>query len=267
VLTIEWILSFLVLGSLVGFVAGLLGVGGGGIMVPILTLIFLYQGVHADSVMHLALGTSMASIIFTSLSSLRAHQSHSAVNWNIVKLMSLGVILGTFLGTFLASELSSLYLAIFFTLFMAYVAIKLLLNKKAETDNNHISNKNLFFSASGIGGISALVSIGGGSLTVPYLVSKGINVKKAIGTSAAIGLPISVTGTLGYLINGWDTNLGYEYTLGFIYLPAVFLISTTSFFTAPYGAKLAQHLPVSILKKVFACLLILLSFKMLLSII
>lgn len=266
-LTIEWILSFLLLGSLVGFVAGLLGVGGGGIMVPILTIIFLHQGVHSDSVMHLALGTSMASIIFTSISSLRAHQSHGAVNWNIVKLMSLGVVIGTFIGTFLAAQLSSLYLAIFFTLFMAYVAIKLLLNKKVNTDNCHISNTNLLFSASGIGGISALVSIGGGSLTVPYLVSKGIDVKKAIGTSAAIGLPISITGTVGYLINGWGNSLDYEYTLGFIYLPAVFLISITSFFTAPYGAKLAQHLPVNTLKKVFALLLILLSFKMLLSII
>ncbi|MBL4765253.1 MAG: sulfite exporter TauE/SafE family protein [Colwellia sp.] len=266
-LAIEWVLSFLLLGSLVGFVAGLLGVGGGGIMVPILTIIFLYQGVDADSVMHLALGTSMAAIIFTSISSLRAHQTHRTIKWNIVKLMSFGVIFGTFIATFLAAQLSSLYLAIFFTLFMAYVAIKLLVNKQINTDNCHISNKNLLFSASGIGAISALVSIGGGSLTVPYLVSKGINVKKAIGTSAAIGLPISIAGTLGYLINGWDSNLGYEYTLGFIYLPAVFLISITSFFTAPYGAKLAQHLPISILKKVFACLLILLSLKMLLSII
>jgi uncharacterized membrane protein YfcA len=267
VLDIEWILSFLLLGSLVGFVAGLLGVGGGGIMVPLLTLIFLHQGVHSHSVMHLALGTSMASIIFTSLSSLRAHQTHGAVNWTIVKLMSLGVVVGTFLGTFLASQLSSLYLAIFFTLFMAYVAIKLLIKKQINTENCHISNKNLLFSASGIGAISALVSIGGGSLTVPYLVSKGIDVKKAIGTSAAIGLPISIAGTIGYLINGWNTSLGYEYTLGFIYLPAVLLISITSFVTAPYGAKLAQYLPVNILKKVFALLLILLSFKMLLSII
>lgn len=267
VLAVEWILAFLLLGSLVGFVAGLLGVGGGGIMVPILTLIFLHQGVHADSVMHLALGTSMASIIFTSISSLRAHQKHGTINWNIVKLMSFGVIIGTFIGTFLAAYLSSIYLAIFFTLFMAYVAIKLLIKKHINIDDCQISNKNLFFSASGIGGISALVSIGGGSLTVPYLVSKGIDVKKSIGTSAAIGLPISITGTIGYLINGWDNSLGYEYTLGFIYLPAVFLISITSFFTAPYGAKLAQHLPVSILKKVFACLLILLSLKMLLSII
>jgi len=267
VLAIEWVLSFLLLGSLVGFVAGLLGVGGGGIMVPILTIIFLQQGVDPDSVMHLALGTSMAAIIFTSISSLRAHQSHGTINWNIVKLMSLGVIFGTFIATFLAAQLSSLYLAIFFTLFMAYVAIKLLIKNQIDSKNCQISNKNLLFSASGIGAISALVSIGGGSLTVPYLASKGINVKKAIGTSAAIGLPISITGTLGYLINGWDSNLGYEYTLGFIYLPAVLLISITSFFTAPYGAKLAQHLPVSILKKVFACLLILLSFKMLLSII
>jgi uncharacterized membrane protein YfcA len=235
-------------------------------MVPFLTLIFLHQEVDSDSVVHLALGTSMAAIIFTSISSLRAHHRHRTVNWNIVKLMSLGVITGTFIGTFLASHLSSLYLAIFFTSFMAYVAIKLLIKKQVNIENAVISNKNLLFSASGIGAVSALVSIGGGSLTVPYLVSKSIDIKKAIGTSAAIGLPISVTGTIGYLINGWSTDLGYDYTVGFIYLPAVFLISITSFFTAPYGAKLAQTLPVDILKKIFALLLILLSVKMLLSI-
>lgn len=266
-LTIEWIVSFLFLGSFVGFVAGLLGVGGGGIMVPVLTLIFLHQGVDADSVVHLALGTSMASIIFTSISSLRAHQSHNSINWHIVKFMSLGVILGTFMGTFLATKSSSIYLAIFFTLFMAYVATKLLFKKQVENTDVQISNQQLMTSGGGIGAISALVSIGGGSLTVPYLASKGIDIKKAIGTSAAIGLPISITGTLGYLVNGWGNSLNYEYTSGFIYLPAVFLISITSFFTAPYGAKLAQHLPVNILKKVFALLLLSLSFKMLLSII
>jgi uncharacterized membrane protein YfcA len=236
-------------------------------MVPFLTLIFLHQGVDSDSVIHLALGTSMAAIIFTSISSIRAHRTHGTINWNIVKLMSLGVMVGTFIGTFLASILSSLYLAIFFTLFMAYMAVKLLFKKPVNTDDSQISHKNLFFSASGIGGVSALVSIGGGSLTVPYLVSKSIDIKKAISTSAAIGLPISVTGTLGYIINGWNTNLNYDYTFGFIYLPAVFLISITSFFTAPYGAKLAQRLPIVILKKIFAILLILLSIKMLFSII
>ena len=263
---IEWILSFLLLGSVVGFIAGLLGVGGGGFMVPVLTVIFLQQGIHIDNVMHLALGTSMASIIVTSFSSLRAHQRHGAIHWKIVKLMSLGVIIGTFISTFLASHLSSLNLAIFFTIFMAYTAVKILVNKQANTANKHISNTNLLISSTGIGAISALVSIGGGSLTVPYLVSKNINLKKAIGTSAAIGLPLSIAGTLGYLINGLDNNIPLDYSFGFIYLPAVFFISITSFITAPYGVKLAQYLPVKILKKVFAFLLILLSLKMLLSI-
>nr|WP_221435303.1 sulfite exporter TauE/SafE family protein [Thalassotalea piscium] len=255
------------MGSFVGFLAGLLGVGGGGVMVPVLTMIFLQQGVPVDNVLHLALGTSMASIIFTSLSSLRTHQKYQAIHWSIVKTMSFGVIIGTFLSTFLASHLSSLYLAIFFTIFMAFIAVKMLFKKQDNAVYNDIKNSSLFVVSTGIGAISALVSIGGGSLTVPYLTSKNIDIKKAIGTSAAIGLPISIAGTLGYLINGWSSDINYQYSLGFIYLPAVLLISMTSFITAPYGAKLAQHLPIKVLKKIFACLLILLSVKMLLSIV
>jgi len=181
--------------------------------------------------------------------------------------MSFGVIVGTFSATFLASYLSSLYLAIFFTVFMGYVALKLLFKKQSDVEVGDIKNSNLIISSTAIGAISALVSIGGGSLTVPYLTSKSINIKKAIATSAAIGLPISLAGTLGYLINGWNSNFDYDYSLGFIYLPAVLLISITSFITAPYGAQLAQHLPVNILKKIFAFLLISLSVKMLLSIV
>jgi uncharacterized membrane protein YfcA len=150
---------------------------------------------------------------------------------------------------------------------MGYIALKMLFKKQEAIVSNNINNSSLLISSTGIGAISALVSIGGGSLTVPYLTSKNIDIKKAIGTSAAIGLPISVAGTLGYLINGWNNDFDYNHSLGFIYLPAVFLISITSFITAPYGAKLAQHLPVSILKKIFAFLLISLSLKMLLSII
>lgn len=262
---VEWILSFLLLGSIVGFIAGLLGVGGGGIMVPVLAFIFLQQGIHSDNVMLLALGTSMASIIVTSISSLLAHQKHNAINWRVVKPMSIGVIIGTLFSTFLASHLSSFYLAIFFTVFMGYTAVKMLFKKQAQHVVEEISLSGLLISSTAIGAISALVSIGGGSLTVPYLTSKNINIKKAIGTSAAIGLPISLAGTIGYLANGWNND--FDYSLGFVYLPAVFLISITSFITAPYGVKLAQHLPISILKKLFAFLLISLSFKMLLSII
>lgn len=265
-LEIQWILSFLFLGSFAGFMAGLLGIGGGGIMVPVLTTLFLYQGVPVDKAVHLALGTSMASIIVTSLSSLRAHHFEGAVIWNIVKIMSIGIISGSFLATFIAVNISFFYLTIFFSLFIAYVSIQMFLNKKPKPGRKLAGKGGLLFAGSGIGAISALVSIGGGSLTVPYLVWQNIDIKKAIGTSAAIGLPISIAGTAGYVINGWSATSGGNYTFGFVYLPAALLISTASFFTAPYGARLAHRLPVASLKKVFALLLIILCVKMLSSV-
>ena len=262
----EWILSFLLLGSFVGFMAGLLGLGGGGIMVPVLTALFLSQGVPVESVVHLALGSSMASIIVMSISSLRAHHLKDGVVWYIVKGMLPGIIVGTFIATFIVSHISSFYLAVFFSLFMAYVSIQMFLNKKPKPNKKLAGNTGLVIAGSGIGAISALVSIGGGSLTVPYLTWQNIDIKKAIGTSAAIGLPISIAGTFGYVINGWESYSMGNYTYGFIYLPAVLLISIAGFFTAPYGAKLAHRLNVSILKKIFSVLLIILSFKMLISV-
>ncbi|MDH3975554.1 MAG: sulfite exporter TauE/SafE family protein [Deltaproteobacteria bacterium] len=262
-LEIEWVLSFLLLGSFVGFMAGLLGIGGGAIMVPVLTSIFLLQGVAAENVVHLALGTSMASIIVTSISSLRAHNAKGAVLWKVVRRMAAGIVTGSFLATFLASYLNSVYLAIFFALFMAYVSIQMFINKQPKPGREPAGPAGLFAAGSGIGAISALVSIGGGSLTVPYLTWQNVDVKKAIGTSAAIGLPISITATLGYLINGWASSAPQSLTFGFIYLPAALLISTASFFIAPYGAGLAHKLPVPLLKKVFSILLIILSIKML----
>ncbi len=265
-LEFEWVLSFLLLGAVVGFIAGLFGVGGGGIIVPILTSLFLIQGVPVNKVVHLALGTSMACIIVTSISSLRAHHKKGAVMWGIVKTMSYGIIIGTFISTFVASYLNSLYLAVFFTIFMAFMAVKILQGQKRQQSKTNSSVRSILVSSTGIGALSALVSIGGGSLTVPYLVSRNLDIKKAIGTSAAIGLPISLAGTLGYLINGWNGDAVTSYTIGFVYLPAFFLISFTSFFTAPYGVKASHYLPVEVLKKLFAILLIMLSLKMLLSV-
>lgn len=265
-LELEWILSFLILGSFVGFMAGLLGIGGGGIMVPILTSIFLLQGVAVDNVVHLALGTSMASMVVTSYSSLRAHNSRGAVIWKVVKGMAMGILLGTFLATFLASYLSSLSLAIFFVFFMAFVSFQMFLNKQPNPSRSLAGSAGLFAAGSGIGAISALVSIGGGSLTVPYLTWQNVELKKSIGTSAAIGLPISIAGTLGYLVNGWGHSSVEAYTLGFVNFPAVLLISVTSFFMAPLGARFAHKLPVPILKKIFAVLLVILSIKMLITV-
>lgn len=263
---IEWIASYLALGAFVGFMAGLLGIGGGGILVPMLTTMFLAQGISSGSAVHLALGTSMASIIVTSFSSLRAHNKNKAVLWSVVKAMSIGIVLGTFLATFIASEVDSLYLAIIFSAFMGYVAIKMFKNKKPKPSRGLASNKWLLAAGSGIGAVSALVSIGGGSLSVPYLVWQNIDVKKAIGTSAAIGLPISIAGTVGYMVNGWSRSIDHDFTLGFVYLPAVFLISVTSYLLAPIGAKVAHKLPVTILKKAFGILLVGLSVKMLLAV-
>ena len=261
----ESLLIFLVLGAVVGFMAGLLGIGGGGIMVPILTAVFLWQGIDSSKVVHLALGTSMASIIVTSLSSLRAHHAKGAVLWKVVKGMSLGVIAGTFAGTFLAAYLSTIMLALFFAVFMAYVALQMFINKQPQPSRTLPSAVGLSTAGVGIGGISALVAIGGGSLTVPFLVWNNIGIKIAIGTSAAVGFPIAMAGAIGYLINGWSATAADQYTFGFVYLPAVIAISFLSFITAPLGARLAHDLPVPILKKIFAILLIALSVKMLWS--
>ena len=265
-LEIQWVISFLVLGGFVGFLAGLLGIGGGGLMVPVLATLFLWRGVSAEHVVHLALGTSMASIIVTSLSSILAHNAKKAVLWNIVKNMTPGIIIGTFLATYIVAYMNSLYLALFFSLFMAVISLQIFLNKKPKPTRQLAGKIGLATAGSTIGAISALVSIGGGSMTVPYLTWQNINIKKAIGTSAAIGLPISIAGTLGYVLNGWGADSGLGYTYGFVYLPAVILISITSFITAPYGAHLTHKMNVSTLKKVFALLLIVLSIKMLTSV-
>ena len=261
------VVVFLLLGAVVGFFAGLLGVGGGGIMVPVLTAYFLYKNIPVESVVHLALGTSMASIIMTSASSLYAHQSHQGVVWNIVKTMAPAVLIGTFAATYLVAHISSRHLAIFFAIFMAYVSIQMFLNVQPKPSRTAPSKIGLLTAGGGIGAISAVVAIGGGSLTVPYLAWHNVPLKKAIGTSAAIGFPIAIAGTLGYLINGWNSAYQQDYLFGFIYLPAVILISLVSYFTAPLGARLAHKLPVAVLKKVFALFLLLLGAKMLLSIV
>jgi uncharacterized membrane protein YfcA len=203
----------------------------------------------------------------TSASSLIAHQKHQGVVWEVVKIMAPAVLVGTFVATYFVTQISAHYLAIFFALFMTFVSIQMFLNRQPKPSRILPGKLGLLTAGSGIGAISAVVAIGGGSLSVPFLVRHNVPLKKAIGTSAAMGFPIAVAGTLGYLINGWNSNYQQDYLFGFIYLPAVLLISLVSYFTAPLGARLAHKLPVSVLKKVFAVFLLLLGMKMLLSIV
>ena len=262
-MAIEWLLAYLALGACVGFFAGLLGVGGGGIMVPLLTTMFAAQGFPREHMVHLALGTSMAAIVLTSVSSLRAHHAHGAVRWDIVRGITPGVLLGTFAGTFIAAAAPTRPLAIFFGCFMAYVSLQMILNVKPKPSRDLPGPAGLGGVGAGIGLISALVAIGGGSLSVPFMTWCNVKMQNAIGTSAAIGLPIALAGAAGYLINGWGNDGLPEWSVGYVFVPALLLISAVSTFTAPLGARLAHRLPVTMLKKIFAAVLILLSAKML----
>lgn len=257
-----WLLGYLALGAVAGFFAGLLGVGGGAIMVPVLALMFAAQGFPDAHLMHLALGTSMAAIVFTSISSLRAHHRHGAVLWPIVRTIAPGILIGTFVGAQFASQVPTRPLAIFFTLFMSYVAFQMLANIKPKPSRQLPGSLGMFLVGSGIGAISALVAIGGGSLSVPFMTWCNVKMHQAIGTSAAIGLPIAVAGTLGYLVGGQNAVDLPAGSFGYIYLPALASCVAMSMLTAPLGAKAAHKLPVPILKKIFAGVILLLLAKM-----
>ncbi len=246
---------YLILGAAVGILAGLLGVGGGLIIVPILATIFFSQNVPSEIIMHLALGTSLASILFTSISSVYSHHQHHAVNWNNVATLTPGILVGAWLGGIFADSLSSATLKSIFAIFELAVAAYLLWGSKAREHNPSPSIINFGVSGSAIGFISSIVGIGGGTLTVPWLMWHGSSIHKAIATSAAVGFPIALGGTLSYLYVGWEHALLPEYSAGFIYLPALLGIILSSIFFAPLGANLAHKLNVQKLKRIFAFLL------------
>jgi uncharacterized membrane protein YfcA len=259
----EWLIGYIVLGAVAGFFAGLLGVGGGAIMVPVLALMFASQGFPDNHLMHLALGTSMATIVFTSISSLRAHHQHGAVIWSIVRSMAPGIVVGTVLAAQVAARVPTRPLAIFFAAFISYVAVQMILNIKPKPSRQLPGAWGMFGVGTGIGGISALVAIGGGSLSVPFMTWCNVKVHHAIGTSAALGFPIALAGSVGYMISGYNATGLPAGSFGFIYLPALAATVVTSMLVAPVGAKVAHSLPVATIKKVFAGVLILLSAKML----
>ncbi|HSB97890.1 MAG TPA: sulfite exporter TauE/SafE family protein [Spongiibacteraceae bacterium] len=262
---IEWILLYVALGALAGFMAGLLGVGGGGILVPLLASVFTYQGMPVDNVVHLALGTSLCCMIISSTASMRAHAARGAVLWRIVGGMTPGIMLGTLLAAHFAANLNSTCIALFFALFMALVAGQMFLNWQPRPSQKPTTWRGLIAAGMGIGSVSALAAVGGGFLTVVYLGYKNVDMKKAIGTSAAIGFPIAITGTIGYMISGWSSTLNTPYTLGFIYVPAFVAISMASVIAAPYGVRCSHNLPAAYLKKMFAIISLILSIKMLVS--
>lgn len=256
------ILIYSALGAVAGILAGMLGIGGGLVIVPMLVFAFGWQHFPDPLIMHLALGTSMASIIFTSVSSFWAHHQRGAVQWDVVRRIVPGILVGTFLGSCLAARMSTGFLKGFFVVFLYYVGAQMLLNRKPKPSRQLPG----MLGMSGVGGIigslSSLVGIGGGTLSVPFMIWCNIPVHTAIGTSAAIGFPIAISGALGYLYNGLHLPDLPRYSLGFIYLPALIGLVFTSVLTAPLGVRLAHSLPVERLKRVFAFVLFVVATRM-----
>lgn len=256
-------LTYILLGAFAGVLAGLLGIGGGLVIVPVLTIIFSNTEIPHQYILHMALGTSLTSILFTSVSSLYAHHKKEAVIWKIVLSITPGIIVGTMSGTYIASFLSTNFLKIFFAIFLLYVGTQMLIGIKPKPTREIPGGSGIFCAGGIIGVFSSLVGIGGGTLSVPFLVWCNTKMHKAIGTSAAIGFPIAAAGALGYMLNGLNVQGLPEFSLGFINLKALAGIVMASVLTAPIGAKLAHSLPVDKLKKIFAVLLYLLGIKML----
>ena len=261
----EWYVAYLLLGAFVGFFAGLFGIGGGLVLVPVLGFLFEAQYLTTQSNLHLlALGTSMAAIILSAVFSTYTHHKHAAVNLNIVRILMPSMLLGAVLGTLFASYVSTFYLTIFFALFVYFAALQMLLNIKPKATRQLPSYLGMTIVGSGIGAISSLVSIGGGTLSVPFMLRHNISLKHAIGTSAALGIPIAIGGTVGYIVTGLTLDDLPPNTLGFVYLPALILLAIGSLFTTPLGARATHRLPIKLLRQGFSLLLLGLATKMLL---
>jgi uncharacterized membrane protein YfcA len=258
-----WLLAYLGLGIFGGFVAGLFGVGGGLTIVPLLFMLFTVQNFPLEHTMHLALGTSMATIVFTSISSMRAHHSHGAVRWDIVKTFAPGLIAGTLGGSFIATWVPTRPLAMMFTAIVYYASIQMMLDFKPKPHRALPGSAGMFAASGTIGVVSSLVAAGGGFLSIPFMVFCNVAIHQAVGTSAALGFPIAVAGTIGYIVSGLPVAGLSEYSLGYVYLPAFFGVVAMSMLIAPLGAKTAHRLPVKQLKRAFGGFLALLATKML----
>jgi len=259
----EWWLAYLVIGVTVGFLAGLFGIGGGMIMVPMLVFVFTAKGFSAGHMMHLSLATSMATIVFTSISSVRAHHLHGAVDWAVARAMAPGIVVGALCATLIAGFIPTRPLAIFFTGFLFYAAMQMFVEAKPRASRQLPEAGGLFGVGAGIGALSSVLAAGGAFLSIPFLVRCNVPLKRAIGTAAANGFPIALAGTVGYILNGLHAEGLPEGSLGFVYFPALAIIVVASMPAAPLGARLAHRLPIRRLRTVFALMLLAIALRML----
>lgn len=258
----QWV-AYLAIGALVGFAAGLLGIGGGVVLVPLLVWVFTTHVLPAEHVLHVALGTAMAAMLFTSVASMRAHHAHRAVDWRIARTLSPGILAGSFAAALLAGFIPTRPLALLFTALVFYAATQILLDLKPSTTRELPGPAGMFGAGTLIGAVSSLLAAGGAFLTIPFLAWCKVPLRRAIGTAAANGLPIAIAGTAGYVLHGLHVAGLPQPSIGYVYLPALVLVVCTSMLAAPLGARLAHRLPIKQLRTLFALLLYVFAVRML----
>jgi uncharacterized membrane protein YfcA len=258
---IEEMIIFISLGLFSGLIAGLFGIGGGTLIVPVLVACFFSMGFEESIIVHLALGTSMACIFFTGLASANAHKKKNAIDFGVMKPVVIGIIFGSFLGAIFAIQIAGSILKIIIGLFALFVAIQIgfqLELRRRRSDNKSTS----YIAGSSIGFLSSILGIGGGIFSVSYFKSSGLSLTTSIGTSAACGVPIAIFASLGYIFIGFNNSVLPPMSIGYIYLPAVIGVSMTSIFTAVYGAKLAHFISEKLLRNLLISLMLTISIYM-----
>jgi len=249
------IAELLLLGSVTGFLAGLLGIGGGMLMVPFMTFILTAKGYPADYTVKMAVATSLATICFTSMTSVLAHHRRGAVLWPIVRLLAPGILLGSLVGAQLAVALPGKVLSVLFAVFVAFSATQMFLDRKPKPSRILPGRLGTFSMGWVIGMLSSLVGAGGAFVSVPFMTWCNVKIHDAVGTSAALGFPIALAGTLGYIWAGQGMPEMPPGSIGYLYLPGLIVVSLASMCTAPLGARTAHRMDIRSLKKVFAVVL------------
>ena len=250
------ILMLMLCGAISGYLAGLLGIGGGMILVPFMILVFNHLGFNQEVIVHMAIATGMATILFTTTSAIWAHHKHSSIDWRLVASLSPGMVFGGLVGgSELFEALKTSWLSLFFAVFIVYTSIQMLLNKKPKAGRDLPGTLGLFSFGAFAGALASLVGAGGAFITVPFMLWCNVKPHTAMATSSGLGFPIAAAATIGYMYGSWGNPDLPAGSLGFVYLPAVACIVTVSIFTAPLGAKMARKLDIAQLKRVFGIML------------
>ncbi|WP_427980424.1 sulfite exporter TauE/SafE family protein [Agarivorans sp.] len=258
------LLNFLLVGAVAGLMSGLFGIGGGLVIVPVLIGSFAAMGFASEFAIHLAIGTSLASILITASSASYAHYCRGSIDLSIVKRLGIGIVFGAMLGSWIATQLAAQQLTWYFAGFLLVMAAYMAFGRTPKAQRSLPGATGTSMLGAIVGTISAMFGIGGGTIIFPCLSWFGVPAPKAVAVAAVCGLPIAVVGTSAYIYNGWQQPGLPEWSLGYVYLPAWFGIIASSALFARLGSRLAYRLPAKRLKQAFALLLLIMAAKLIL---